>query len=240
MNILWRMIMSNAVKFSLINQISNSSSNGGGNPYHDEEGKFTNAPTAAFKKIGYEPTGKDEMYVLEPHPLQVGYKNREGKNFTTVLDDKQLRALGTYQEGFDQIAKCFKNEGNLSNDREKLMARDIKERARTMSEVFGTLIRASESKMRFRKAMDKFESFEFTGPTACNPQAFKNSKRLAEAGLKSADTNPMKNFYEKAALSYSLLTSGFKTMDYIDQNIGEKARTFSESEMKKYVDKYGE
>lgn len=232
--------MSNAIKFSLINQISNSSSNGGGNPYHDEEGKFTNAPTAAFTKIGTDPTDDDEMYVFEPHPLQVGYKYRDSKGFTTVLNDKQLSALGTYQKGFDQIAKCFKKQGLLANDHEKAMARDIEDRARTMSEVFGALIRASESKMRFRKAMDKFYSFEFSGPTACNPKAFKYSKNLAEAGRKSANTIPTKNFYEKAVLSYSLLTSGFKTLDYIDVNLGDKERTFSESEMKKYVDKYGE
>ena len=214
--------------------------NGGGNPYHDEEGKFTNAPTAAFTKIGNDPTDDDEMLISEPNPLQVGYKYRDSKGFTTVLNDKQLSALGTYQKGFEQITKCFKKQGLLGNDQEKTMARDIKEKAETMSEVFSALIRASESKMRFRKAMDKFDSFEFSGPTACNPKAFRYSRNLAAAGRKSANTNPAKNFYEKAVQSYSLLLSGFKTMEYIDQNIGEKARTFSLDEMVKYVDKYGE
>lgn len=234
--------MSNAIKFSLINQVFNTSSNGGGNPYHDEEGKFTNAPTAAFTKIGTDPADKEGMFVEEPHPLQVGYKNRsrDSKEFTTVLNDKQLSALGTYQKGFEQIAKCFKNVSRLGDDREKTMARDIKERAKTMSNIFGVLISESESKAGFRKAMDMFKTYDFSGPTACNPKAFKYSKNLAEAGLKSANTIPTKNFYEKAVLSYSLLTSGFKTMEYIDQNIGAKARTFSLDEMQKYVDKYGE
>ena len=220
----------------LVKLIANSN-NGGGNPYHDEDGKFTFAPVNSFAKLGFESTAPHGSSISKKHPLQAAAKFRNADGFYTLMNDKQLEAMALYHDGFEQMEKCFKNTIN-GGEKIKKEGKEIAEKAEKMKRLINGYSKSSDSSSKAKEYYNDIIKSDIK-MFGLDPAKLKRRKQLLEKALKSADINPEKNFYEKAITAYSLLSSGVNTLKYINENLDSNLRHFSNKDIDEYTSKYG-
>lgn len=141
--------------------------NGGGNPYHDALGKFTNGPSGAFGKFSSkEKPGKWDFE-------KIGFVTLGGK-FESALEKKEIDALVKIHQAMDNVynhaADLEDKNGGISYSSFYEMTSDIGDRIKEFSnasrpnrglkanEVQQLVARTKQTENKIKSMTDRFKS----------------------------------------------------------------------------------
>lgn len=203
--------------------------NGGGNPYHDAEGKFTTGPGTAFGKYAYDASKANGITdeATTPDDLGFQYDESEGENGTrftveTQFDPEQTKALIDTTFTMDKICKDTSHRDEVMEDSNQplVVAEEVQRLARRLRDYGSTLQMVSQWSGASQQTADRITEPPKKEIEAILGRIDKMVKDVSgNAGLSETTKKMVDDMY-------SATRAGYNTLKYLEDNLDRTGRKY--------------